>query len=225
MANRHEEHFDDIPAYVLGALDDHEAEALERHLESCPVCREELRRQWPMQSALAAGVPPVPAPPSLKESVMSQVRAEATPAPRRRLPRLLRPAGLAAAAAACLLALAIGFGVARLTENDSSRVVQVSVNKAQMPGASGRLVVSKDDKSAILRLRGMPAPPPGKVYQAWVQRNGRMVSAGVFAVARDGSGSAAIPTSVRNAGGVFVTREPRGGSSSPSEQPVVSAPL
>ena len=222
----HDEHFDDIPAYVLGALPGDDAESLERHLESCPICREELRRQRPIQSALAGGVPPVTPPPSLKEAVMSQVRAEARQAaPRRRFSPGLRPARLVAVAAACLLALAVGFGVARLTENDSSRVVQASVDRAHLPGASAQLVVQSGQKTAILRVSGMPELPPDRTYQAWVQHGAKVSPATIFAVGRGGRGSAAISTDVGDADAVLVTREPRGGSSKPSEQPVIRAPL
>ena len=43
----HARHRDDIGAYLLGALNDLERHAFERHLRECDDCREEIERLRP----------------------------------------------------------------------------------------------------------------------------------------------------------------------------------
>jgi hypothetical protein len=74
-------------------------------------------------------------------------------------------------------------------------------------------------------VNGMPPPGEDEVYQAWVQRDGMVVPQPTFDVTSDGSGAAAVPDDLSNAEAILVTREPRGGSRAPSEQPIISVPL
>jgi len=49
---RHEIHAESVGAYLLGALEDVEAANFERHLEECPVCRDEVECLRPAADAL-----------------------------------------------------------------------------------------------------------------------------------------------------------------------------
>jgi hypothetical protein len=61
----------------------------------------------------------------------------------------------------------------------------------------------------------MPAPPAGRVYQAWVQRPGATpVPAGATFALR--TGSVVLPRRVGQGERVLVTAEPRGGSRRPT---------
>ena len=91
-----------------------------------------------------------------------------------------------------------------------------------MPRAGGQLDIRGDH--ATLRLHDMPDLGGTRVYQVWVQHGDRMVPARTFEVGSRGAGDVALPD-VRNANGVFVTREARGGARVPSEDPIVSVPL
>ncbi len=212
----HTRHQDDIGAYLLGALNDLERQAFERHLARCGDCQEELARLRPAADALPASVQQFEPPARLKASLMEVVEREArvTELPRRRFTRPL------AVAAVLLLGLVVGFGVAQLG-GDESRTVAATVDRA-MPSAGGNLRISDDD--ATLRLHDMPSLGGTRVYQVWLQHGDRMLPARTFEVGPDGRGAVDL-SNVDDADGVYVTREARGGAQVPSEEPIVSVPL
>jgi hypothetical protein len=230
MAHGHETRRDDVAAYVLGALEPAEAAAFERHLDDCADCRAEVARLSPAVAAVAESVEPADPPPSLKRSLMATVEAESreTPEPAsvRRGPLRRRPA-LAWAAAAVLLALVgvAGFGLGR-TSVDETRTLSVQVNRDALPRASGTLTLIDDGRDgAVLSLERLPEPPPGRAYQAWLERDGRLIPQPTFRPGADGSGSVALVGDVEGARRVLLTREPIAGSRTPSEQPVSSVAL
>jgi anti-sigma-K factor RskA len=219
----HTRHQDDVGAYLLGALNDLERQAFERHLRGCDECQEELARLRPAADALPGSVQQFEPPARLKASLMEVVEREARaqqPEPERRRPRLrffTRPAFVAAA---LLIGVVVGFGVAQLG-GDETRTLAATVDRA-MPQAGGTLRVSNDD--ATLRLHDMPALSGTRVYQVWLQHGDRLVPARTFEVGADGRGAVDL-SNVDDADGVYVTREARGGAQVPSEDPIVSVPL
>ena len=224
----HGRYEEEVGAYLLGALDDSERRDFERHLADCPRCAMDVDRLRPAADALPRSVTQLAPPPRLKRSIMREVEGEA---PRRSLarflpslPRLRPAAALAGAAAALLVGLVVGLGLGRSTE-DGERRVAASVDKGRLPAASGSLVVPEDGTDAVLRVQGMPRPPQGRVYQAWVQRGGAVVPQPTFEVGRDGSGAAALTEDLEGAKAVLVTVENRGGARSPSGKPMVSVRL
>ena len=232
-ARDHQRYREDVGAYLLGALPDRDGEAFERHLAGCAECREDVERLRPAADALPRSVEPLAPPASLKASLMEAIREDGEarePARRRlgglvRLPWRMRPA-VAWAAAALLVAVGIvaGFGIGRSVED--TRTVVAQVDRAQVPRASGRLSLPEGgDEGAILRLTGMPSPGRGRVYQAWVQRDGKVAPAPTFEVGPGGAGAVAVPGDLSDAVAVLVTRERRGGARTPSEDPVVTARL
>jgi hypothetical protein len=225
----HATYMDEAGAYLLGALTDAERSAFERHLETCPECRHELERLRPAAELLPRSVDQIEPPPSLKRSLMEVVEREAAPQRSRRplgerLLDKLRPVRPLVAAGALAVAALIGFGVAQLGGGDEGRTLQANVNESVLPKASGRLEVEGDGQ-AILEVRGMPSPGGGRVYQAWVQRDGMVDPQPTFEVGADGTGAVAVPEDVSDAQAVLLTREPRGGSSAPSEKPILTVEL
>jgi anti-sigma factor RsiW len=231
----HAEYRDEIGAYMLGALTDLERQAFERHVAGCAECRDELERLRPAADALPRSVEQVEPPPALKASLMEVVGREARersgmPAARERrrwrLPSLagIRPALVAGALALGLLA---GFGVAQLTGGgEDTRTVSATVDEGRLPDASASLRIQGDgEDGAILNVQGLPPAGDDQAYQAWVQRDGTVVPQPTFDVGADGRGAAAVPADLSDAAAVLVTREPRGGSRAPSEQPVIQVPL
>jgi hypothetical protein len=226
----HARYSEDVGAYLLGAMSELERRAFERHLSGCGECQEEVERLRPAADALPGTVEQLEPPAGLKTRLMAEVEADARGAEqsgetargggRRRWLDALSPRRLSFVAAALLLGLAIGFGVAQLG-GDESRTVQATVAKA-MPDAGGSLRIAGDQ--ATLRLHGMPDPGGGRVYQAWVRHGDRLVPAMTFEVGDGGRGTVELPD-VSDADGVYVTREARGGAQVPSEQPIVSVPL
>jgi Anti-sigma-K factor rskA/Putative zinc-finger len=236
-ARDHAEYRDEIGAYLLGALTDLERQAFERHVAGCAECRDELERLRPAADALPRSVEQVEPPPRLKSALMEVVDREARErsgvraAPRRRpwrmrLPSLagVRPVLVAAALA---LGVVVGFGVAQLAGGgEDTRTVAATVDETRLPDASGSLRIHGDgEDGAILRVQGMPSPGGGRVYQAWVQRDGTVAPQPTFEVSGDGGGAVAVPEDLSEAEAVLVTREARGGARAPSEQPVIRVPL
>jgi hypothetical protein len=212
----HGRYQDDVGAYLLGALNELERQAFERHLAGCSECQQELERLRPAAEALPGSVAQLDPPPGLKKRLMAEVEGDSNVVPLR--PR--RPARLLAVAAVLLLGLVIGFGVAQLG-GDDSRTLTATVAKA-MPQAGGDLEISGDD--GTLRLHDMPDLGAARVYQVWYQHGERLVPARTFEVGRSGLGTVEL-RNVESADAVFVTREARGGAQVPSEDPIVSVPL
>jgi anti-sigma-K factor RskA len=228
----HATYRDEVGAYLLGALSDSERAAFEGHLVDCAECRTEVERLRPAADLLPRSVEQVEPPPTLKRSLMDVVEREARErdgAPEReRIPlseRLRRALGgslrPALAGAAVVLAVAIGFGIGQLGGGDEGRTV---VARTTLPDASGSLKVH-DDETGTLEVRGMPSLEEGRVYQAWVQRDGMIEPEPTFEVGADGRGVVAVPEDLSDAEKVMVTREPRGGSRAPSEKPILTVTL
>ena len=223
----HSEQAENLGAYALGALPELEAQVFERHLMGCEECQEELLRLTEAVEALPRSVPPHEPPAALKESLMDVVNAEAAPARTRRrfslpsFPRL-RPA-VAWVAAACLIAVGVGFGLSELGQDEGgTETLSASVDTQRVGDASATLSVPEDDSdAAVLHVEGMPQAGPGRVYQVWVARDETIEPSSLFDVNADGDGAAAIPQSLDDASAVMVTRERRGGAQHPTEMPVL----
>ena len=229
---------EDIGAYLLGALEEHERDQFEAHLPDCPDCREQLGRLRPAAEALPRSVDPLVAPPGLKKALVKTVRDEArerVPKSRGRawserlwsiMPGRMSPTVAWGSAAFVLLAgVALGFGGASLL--DDGRTVNASVRPGQVPAtAGGSLSIDANGKhGAILRVHGLVPLSRGRVYQAWVQRGGAVAPQPTFEVAPDGRGAVAVPEDLRDADAIVVTREDEGGARTPSEPPVMTVPL
>ena len=224
----HTRYEEEVGPYLLGALDDSERREFERHLAGCRRCAMDVERLRPVAEALPRSVPQMAAPPGLKHSIMREVEGDA---PRRSLPGFLRslpslrPAvALAGAAAALLLGVAVGVVLERSSDG-AERTVAAEMDRNRLPGASGSLTVPQDGTDAVLRVNGMPRPPRGRVYQAWVERGGAVVPQPTFEVGRDGSGAAALTEDLEDAEAVLVTLERRGGARAPTARPLVSVEL
>ena len=225
----HMEQAESVGAYALGALPELEAQVFERHLMGCELCQEELRLLTEAVEALPRSVPPYEPPPSLKASLMEQVRAEAPeprPARERRrfslsLPRL-RPAMAWAAAAVLVAGVLLGYGVSQLGGGDDGRTLQAQVDMSRLPDGTASLSVPDDgSRGSVLRVEGLPDPGRERVYQVWIERDGQVVPVSIFDVDESGNGAAAVPEELDGVSAVMVTREPKGGSMTPTEAPVL----
>ena len=236
MSGHSHEHSDNVAPFLLGALSDLEAQAFERHLMSCSACQEELEWLRPAAESLPRSVSPLEPPASIKGDLMETVRQEAGQAPvaprrpwRERLPSQvrMRPA-MALASAAALLAAGglIADAVTQSPGNDSGRTVAAKTDSKRVPAASGSLIVPQGEgEGAVLRVHGMPALGSDKTYQVWLARGNERIPQSLFNVSGDGEGSGAVSDRLKGADAVLVTREPAGGGSRPSEEPVVRVPL
>lgn len=224
--NGHERRRDELAAYLLGALEPGEAAELERHLAGCEECRTELEWLRPAVQILPESVQRVEPAQELRGRLMEQVRSETAtaPAPSRKGRWSignwsLRPVvGLAALVlvAAAVVAYTIGSG-------DSGGANTTTVVAGHSPGVVAEVV--RDGGSGTLHLANLHQLPNDKVLQAWVERDGRVVSAKtLFVPNQDGTASATID-GMEGVKTVMVTAEPRGGSTQPTSAPIVSVSI
>lgn len=232
--NGHARYGDDVAPWLLGALDDDERQAFERHLAACGRCREEVAALRPAVEALPLAAPPVVPPTELRDRIMRVVDSEAEllqaageqadrPPARKRARRWrslfggLRPALVGAFAA---LVIAIGVGGYLIGNAGSGGGAHVVAAQVSFPTAQASLHTEGDQAS--LQLANMPSPPPGRVYQVWLMHDGAkpQPTRALFVVR---SGSVNIPGGTKGADRVLVTAEPAGGSLQPTTQPVIVA--
>lgn len=222
--NAHEYGRDELAVYALGALDADQAAALERHLDGCAKCREELAWLRPAVNVLPESVERVAPPAELRGRLMEQVRAESAGVrssgsagrARRRSWRLRPLAGLAA--------LTLVVAVAAYTISDSgSGDGTTTVVTGRSPGVTAEMV--RNGESGTLHLANLHQLPRDEVLQAWVQRGKRIESAKtLFVPNQDGTASATIDD-MDGVNTVMVTAEPRGGSVQPTSAPIVSVSI
>ncbi len=242
----------DCAAYVLGALEEQEAQAHHAHLVDCPICPAEVAQLQLVADSLAVGVPRVSPPQSLRARIVGTAHAEAElrgaarqeagvgsartggpartggsartggPArvggPSSAWIRRLRPAlagGLAVGVGLLIGALAFSSGTSEKTEVIRAVVVA--------PGYHATAELRKAGSHLELVVVGMPAPPPGRIYEVWLEHGtaAPLPTDALFSVTKTGSGSVGVPGNLHGVSKVLVTDEPLGGSLKPTRTPVI----
>lgn len=221
----HEEHRDELGAYLLGALEPGEAAALEQHLAGCEECRTELEWLRPAVLSLPEAAEPAEPAAGLRARIMGEIEADAKAerAPSRsgwkwRSPVLRPLAGLALVA---LFAAALAGYTIRDGGDGGSDATTVAVGK---PPAVTAEMVSEGD-SGTLRLANLHQLPAGEVLQAWVQRGERVESAKTLFVPNADGTATAVIDEMEGVDTVMVTAEPRGGSEQPTGKPIVAVSI
>ena len=225
----------DGAAYVLGALEQSEHLAFERHLSGCEACREDVAGMSAVADALAAASPQFEVSPELRRNVIATVRSEARArrfvsrrsASRRSASRRLRGAGrwarsgprpaLAGVFALLLIVVAV---VVWTGGSTGARVVQASV--VDSPGTAQLRLGGRETE---LSVRHFPAPAPGTVYEVWLRRGDGPLTPtdALFTVDDAGQADTGIPESLHGFSEILVTEEPAGGSRVPTHPAVIVA--
>jgi len=229
-AHDHRPWSDELAAYALGALEPHEAAAVEGHLVDCARCRAELARLAPAVERLPASVAPADPPRELRRRIMDAVEADAAGAPEtsppRRPPALRRrerPAWRSRPALGLALAatLALGFlGGAALRGGDGAPQ-RTTVRAQALTPAPVRAALVGGDGSWRLEVARLPPLPAGRVYEAWIRSARGLAPSTLFVLSRDGRARVPLPDGLRAGEEVLVTREPAGGSATPSSPPLL----
>jgi anti-sigma-K factor RskA len=238
--NVHDRWSEDLAAYMLGALEPGEATELERHAEDCERCRSEMRWLTAAVEVLPEAVERHRPPPRLRESLMSEVRADARAAGvetgsagggvLHRAGSWLqglgsgshdwrRLAGLAlmALVVVALVGYEIGGGG---SESGGSTTTFVS---GKAPGVTAEVV--REDNGGELRLADVKKLPEDRVLEAWVRRDGEVEAVkALFVPDREGNASTTIGD-MRGVDLVMVTTEPAGGSEVPTSSPIATVPI
>jgi hypothetical protein len=224
----------DAAAYVLGALEDHEVPSFHEHLVDCAICRAEIAQLQSVADSLAVGVAPMVVPEELRGRIMATVHAEA---------ELLNAAGHGAdrperarsrwrwrwvPTVAAAGSLAVGILVGALAFNTGggsrqpTRVVQALVVS---PGHQATAALRTSGSHMELQVSGLPAPPPGRIYEVWLEKGTQapVPTDALFSVTGQGKGTVLVPNGLRGVSEVLVTDEPIGGSLKPTRSPVIVA--
>ncbi len=228
------DYFEDVGAYLLGALTEPEYAAFARQLEHDDALRAEVEYLRVAADALPASPMQWVPPPHLKARVMATVNAEAAlfraaeerPEPsrsRRRVVAVLRPGwwslrpGIAVAAS--VVVLAVGAAIGGLVASGSGPAKDTVV--AAVHGHAK--LIKRATGHSTLTATGLRSPGPGRVYQVWLQRGSgkpRPTNA-LFGARKDGTASVDVPGSMKGVDKVLVTNEPDGGSATPTTAPVI----
>ena len=164
----------DLAELALGTLSGRERAGVIAHLERCERCAAELDRLTGAVDAVALLAPEVDPPAGFASRT---VRAMAANEGRRHV----RP--LAAAVAACVVALGVGVGVGALATHPGQRSTSEMIDAALVSpnGIHGQVVLSKGP-TAWLLLALDDAPIRGTVTCTVTLRDGSVRSVGTFAV-------------------------------------------
>jgi anti-sigma-K factor RskA len=206
--------------YLLGELTNPEERELERHLEGCPACRDDLddvSRAHGMLRA-AAGSPP----PELKDWVLAQARNE----PRR---RLVGRRKLWLPVAAALLAVAVlGLGVLRMVSDTSDGLALTATSAAPQAGGELRGEQVGDNLAVELEAWGLPKLKGREYYEMWyATEGGERISCGTFRAepGRHTTVRMSAPASAVAYPKIEVTLEPDDGNPGSSGEAVLKGSL
>ena len=138
---------------------------------------------------------------------------------------------LVGVAAAAVIALGgVGVGAYVANQNDPlNQVLQAQdVRQATVDvsgGGTATVSISSSKDAVVVRMKGVPAPPAGKVYQMWlIPKDGSApVSQGLMDA--EALSKPAVVKGIASAAALGITVEPTGGSASPTLPTVAAAPL
>ncbi len=219
----------DAAAYVLGALEPAEVDAFRAHLATCIICRDEVAALQPVADALPMAATQYDAPSGLRRRVLAAAGAEPRTAPRAATPQRRRTTGfrLPRSAVAGALAVVLAFAIVGVVDLASGGSSSVRVIPARVTALDASAQLRVTDGRAELVVRHFPPPPPGHIYEVWLQRGRGAPSPTktLFSVTSSGAGNIGLPDSMTGVSAVLVTPEPAGGSLAPTHSPVIVAPL
>jgi hypothetical protein len=232
--SEHDQFRDECGAYVLGALEQHEAAALREHLNSCVLCRDDVERLTAVAEVLGLGVPQLTAPPELRARVLDSVRAEAElfeaasprrPQRRRWTAPALRPVGGLVGAA---LALGVVVGTLVIAPGATpTRTISASVAPASRWHAvrAPTALLRESGTQGELVLSDLPPAPRARIYEVWIRRGGHaQPTSALFDATSAGTATVAVPD-LAGATAVLVTAERLGGASTPTMKPLIVASI
>ena len=231
------ERFEDLKeAYALGALSEEERREVERYLQAHPELRTEVDELKSVANLLALSPQEYEPSPRLRHDLMDRISSSSGAAPtadpstrQAGLWRLFGPGGLAAAAVLALVAMGMFAWNTSLQEQNQALQGELEGQRTyalQGTGAAQQVrgeVIRLGDERAVLIADDLPSPPEGKTYEAWILHDDVPEPAGLFEPNQRGSAAAPIEGSIEDAEAVAVTIEPSGGSSSPTDDPLITA--
>jgi len=232
-------------AYALDALDTGaERDRFIRHLSRCPSCAGEVRGFREVATAMAFAAA-VESPAGLRDRVLTaaartrQVPPEITTHARPHRTRSWLP-WLSGVVAAASVMVAVLFGLAQAhTQDELNRVraenkaISLLLSSPQVTllsqettkGGVATVVLSAARHQLAVVTSGLPALPPGQVYQLWLIGKTKITSAGLLPPAQAGQTPPVLATGVVKGDTLGLTVEPAPGSAQPTTKPILALPL
>jgi anti-sigma-K factor RskA len=236
--------------YALDALETgSERDRFTRHLSRCQSCAAEVKgfREVATAMAFAAAAEP---PAELRDRVLTaatrtrqlppDVAGETHARPRRSRGSVPWVPWLSGVVATASIVVAVLFGFAQAHTRDELNQVKaenqaisllLSAPQAKLlthevaHGGVATVVLAADRHELAVVTTGLPALPPGKVYQLWLIGKPKTVSAGLLPAAKNGQTPAVLATGVVKGDTLGLTVEPAGGSAQPTTTPILALPL
>lgn len=223
-----------VAPYALDALDAHERNQFEAHLDSCEPCQVELQTFLSTAVRLGEAESATP-PPELRDRVLSAARTSSQERPvvtaisqrsriRRTLPRLAVAASFLVAAAGVTGYVVEHDRAADLQAQTDQVSTVMAADDAAMKtddvktGGAIRMIASPSNDAAVVVGADLTTLKDGRTYQVWAMQDGKATSAGLL-----GPSSGMIyATGIADADGFAVTIEPEGGSTQPTSDPIAS---
>jgi anti-sigma-K factor RskA len=211
-----------LASYLLGELTVEEELELERHLEECPECRDELdrvQRTHDRLRQLATYEPPT----ELEDRMLAQVRGE--------MPD--RSTGgwrlWVSAVAVLVLVAVLGIGILRAILGDSPNAVPLT-STAVVPEAGGQVRVEEEGENFQVELEvwKMPDLEEDEYYEMWYYaEDGDRISCGAFRTGPEGRTTVNLtaPATARDYPEIEITREPDDGDPEASGEEVLEGKL
>jgi anti-sigma-K factor RskA len=222
------EYRDELAAFALGALETHEKLEVERHVAGCEDCREYLLWLDPAIDLLPASVEPRTPPRALKRSLMEAVNDDLKAEQRAERERkraehglwgtIWRPVTAGVLTVVLVAGAIVGYSLRGDPESEFFEAKPLANIGPEMAAT-----LEVQGSQGTLHIERLPGLGPDQDYQAWIQHDGEMTPSSTFDVREDGD--VTIDGSLEGADGVYITREPEGGSESPSEELILGAEI
>ncbi len=229
----HEELAEMIPAYALDALTEHERRSVAKHLPYCQACQRALRESQRVTQLLPLAVEEREPPVGLRARVLTAARREGAPrqllplAAWRWRPRARWRLAELVAAAAVLLAVVLGAWNVGL-QSDLARLrgqVWTGRGTERAPAATAELSYFPAKQATLVYVKGLPALPPGRVYELWVFQDGRPIARGTPPLSPAGELRAVLSDNPKDLEQFAVTEEAAPGGPQPGGPIVLVAKI
>jgi len=211
-------------ALAFTAEEEPPAGLLERTLAQLPTQPQQLPEAAPAELAPEAATPPS------GNELGDELQAARQRREERRRPSAARRWLIAAAAAVALAVGGVGIGTYVASQNDPvKQILQAQdVHEATANvtgGGTVLLAISASKDAVVVRMKDVPPPPAGKVYQMWlIPKNGSApVSQGTMDA--EALSKPAVVSGISAGPSLGITVEPAGGSASPTLPTVAAAKL
>lgn len=222
-----------LPEYVMDWLEAGERARVEEHIRQCLSCAQELRAYQNTAASLALLVPQVEPRPRVKAQMLAGLerRGARAGSPRSALASWWRQGAWWALAVLVLLLVLNNWRLWRQVQalqpplptpvaaQETFRLILL-YGTQHMPKAKGALLLIPQEPAAVLVVKNLPPPDPGRAYQLWLIRpGGQRVSGAVFSVPDQLNWTVVevwAPEPIEHFQAFGITLEPEGGSPQPT---------